>query len=216
MTPEQYLRRVKSRGIENFGWDKHARALKITYEQAKDLWNKATNYEIKRMRRTEFSNRLLPELSSRWKNYYELELTVPYHVVNLTPTCAIVIPDGLIWDRGTVPYLLKVFVPNDHYKMMSAYLAHDTVCETRDMSNFMNDAVIPEVGEILQATWIERQLPYVGVRIGSPFRKGQDVVRAGFNISAHNRELIRKAEEMYLASGKLQNYQQMCAEITNN
>lgn len=197
MDKYEYTQLIEDFNIVHFGFDTHARALNITKEDVKRFWNETTNGCFKRLPRTEYTMRYLPELSTKWRPYWRLETPEKYLMFYLTPTAPIIIPDGLITDKGSIPLLFQNIVSIYDRELMLAYLVHDVECEMQRMTRFMTDGLIYEVGSEMQTNWLRKNLVYAAVRAGNRYGK-KDKTVGGFNISKYNRELIKKAEEHFL------------------
>lgn len=196
MKSAEYLKRINELRITQFGFDTHARVLQIDREEVKRLWNEVTNNSFKRFPRTEYTMRYLPELSNRFRNYWQLEAPKDL-LFYVTPTAPIVVPRGLITDKGSIPFFLRGLIQHDDREMVLAYLVHDTECEMTRMTRFNIDGLLYEVGTDLEANWIKKNLIYTAVRAAAVL-PGKDRIRGGFNISAYNRDLIEKADQNYI------------------
>lgn len=207
MAVEEYYNAICEHGIRNHGFDTHARVLGITKEEAKLYWNEATNYEFKRTPRTEFLMRYLPERSTKFKPYWELNLTGKdeYLIFYLTPTAPILIPHGFITDKGSIPLIFQNIVSNYDREMIMAFLVHDVECEMQRMTRFTTDGLIYEVGTTMGANWLRKNIIYTAVRLGNRFGK-KDSIKNNFNISAYNRTLIKEADDHFVKSGYKQEH----------
>lgn len=201
MTSYEYLKAIKRFKIKEFGFDTHARVLGITTDEAKRLWNEATNFQFKRAPRTEYTMLARPELSSWWTPYWELKLPEGQDHLKfyLTPAAPIIIPNGFITDKGSIPRPFRNIVAHDDREMMFAYLVHDAGCETEDMTRFNTDGLLYEVGTELGASWVKRNIIYSAVRAAA-WHKVPDRIVNGINISKFNRELIAAEQVRYLSS----------------
>lgn len=197
MTAANYLARIKAMNIERFGFDTHARALRMPKENVKELWNAATGGEFKRFPRTEYTMRYMPELSTKWRPYWRLETPEKFLMFYLTPTAPIIIPDQFITDKGSIPLLFQNIISNYDRELMLAFLVHDVECEMQRMSRFTTDGMIYEVGTDMRTNWLRKNLVYAAVRAGNRYGKKDRIVR-GFNISKYNRELIAAADNAFL------------------
>jgi hypothetical protein len=192
----QYIDTIRELRIEKFGFDTHARVLGIDRERVKYLWNRATGNEFKRFPRTEYTMRFLPEYSNRFRSYWKLE--APQDLLfYVTPTAPIIVPNGLITDKGSIPWFFRGLIQHDDREMILAYLVHDVECEMTRMTRFNVDGLLYEVGTELEAWWLKKNLIYTAVRAAA-WRPTQDRVIGGFNISAYNRDLIQKADQRYI------------------
>lgn len=201
MRAQQYLKRIKELDIVQYGFDTHARVLGIDKEEVKDLWNEATNNSFKRLPRTEFSMLERPEISTKFKPYWELQLPEGYEYLlfYLTPTAPILVPNHFITDKGSIPLLFQNFISNYDREMLMAFLVHDVECEMQRMTRFMTDGLLYEVGVEMGANWLKRNLIYTAVRAGNRYGK-KDKLRRGFNVGKYNRDLIAATEYKYQIS----------------
>lgn len=197
MNQNEYARSIKDLSIVHFGFDTHARALNITKEEVKRLWNLSTNGQFKRLPRTEYTMRYMPELSTKWRPFWRLETPEKYLIFYLTPTAPILVPDQFITDKGSIPLLFQNVVSNYDRELMPAFLVHDVECEMQRMTRFMTDGLIYEVGSEMEANWFRKNIVYAAVRAGNRYGK-KDKIVGGFNISKYNRDLIQKAEQHFL------------------
>ncbi len=197
MDKYEYAQLIKRFKLVHFGFDTHARALNITKEEVKRLWNELTGGQFKRFPRTEYTMRYLPELSTKWRPYWRLETPEKYLMFYLTPTAPIIIPDQFITDKGSIPLFFQNIISNYDRELMLAFLVHDVECEMQRMTRFMTDVLIYEVGSEMQTNWIRKNLVYTAVRAGNRYGKKDKVVR-GFNVSKYNRELIAAADQHFL------------------
>lgn len=204
MTTAEYFKKINDLNITAFGFDTHARVLQIDKSDVKRMWNEATNNAFKRFPRTEYTMRFLPELSNRVRNYWQLD--APQDLLfYVTPTAPIVVPNKLITDKGSIPFFLRGLIAHDDREMILAYLTHDVECEMNRMTRFNTDGILYEIGTELEAGWLKKNLIYTAVRLGGIF-PGKDRIRHGFNISAYNRDLIRKADISFIESQKYQDH----------
>lgn len=201
MTSYEYLNLILKFKIKEFGFDTHARVLGIPVDEVKRLWNEATHYQFKRIPRTEYTMLARPELSTFWRPYWELKLPEGQDHLKfyLTPAAPIVIPNGFITDKGSIPRMFRNIVAHDDREMMMAYLVHDAACETNDMMRFNTDGLLYEVGTELGASWVKKNLIYTAVRAAA-WIKNPDRVVNGINVSKFNRELIAAEQVRYLSS----------------
>lgn len=207
MVVAEYYKAINDLGVREYGFDTHARLLNITNEEAKHYWNEATNYEFKRFPRTEYLMRYLPSRSTKFRPYWEVNLPTgkDYLIFYLTPTAPILIPNGFITDKGSIPLLFQNIISNYDRDMLMAFLVHDVECEMQRMSRFMTDALIYEVGSVMRANWLKKNIVYTAVRAGNRYGKKDRIVR-GLNISAYNRSLIEKVESQFMNSGYQQEH----------
>lgn len=207
MEVNTYYKTICEHGIREYGFDTHARVLGITKEEAILYWNEATGCEFKRMPRTEYLMRYLPERSTKLKPYWELNLPGDYKylIFYLTPTAPILIPHGFITDKGSIPLLFQNIVSNYDREMMMAFLVHDVECEMQRMSRFSTDGLIYEVGSVMGANWLKKNIIYTAVRAGNRYGK-KDSIKNNFNVSAYNRTLIKEADEHFIKSGYKQEH----------
>ena len=204
LSPNEYLKIINELRITHFGFDTHARVLQIKKEEVKRLWNIVTNNSFKRFPRTEYTMRYLPEYSNRFKPYWKLE--APQDLLfYVTPTAPIVVPRGLITDKGSIPWFLRGMIQHDDREMILAYLVHDVECEMTRMTRFSTDGLLYEVGTDLEAGWLKKNLIYTAVR-SAAWLPGKDRIRGGFNISKYNRELIQSADIAFIESQKYQDH----------
>lgn len=200
-----YTEQIERYGIKNFGFDTHARVLGMSIEEAKEYWN--SNYgTFKRLPRTEIWFEEVPELSKGRKKMYRMRCHRGYIPLHITPTAVILTPDGFLTDKGSVPHRLHGIISPDDKDMLFAYLIHDVECEMQRMSRFLTDSMILEVGGIMGASWLKRNVSYTAVRFGNRFGKGDKIIN-GFNVTRHNQELVRKAEQEYFNSDK---FKELC------
>ena len=197
MQAAEYLKKIQDLDIVHFGFDTHARALNLPKEDVKRLWNEATSGQFKRFPRTEYTMRYLPELSTKWRPYWRLETPEKYLMFYLTPTAPIVIPDGLITDKGSIPLFFQNVISNYDRELMLAFLVHDVECEMQRMTRFMTDGLIYEVGSEMDTNWFRKNIVYTAVRAGNRYGK-KDKIVGGFNISKYNRDLIATADQHFL------------------
>jgi hypothetical protein len=202
MESKTYLKKIDAYNIRRFGFDTHSRVLGITPEEAKELWNKGTKCAFKRVPRTEYAMIELPEISTKANPFWQLQL--PERRNNLlfyiNPTAPVIVPDGFITDKGSIPLVFQNVISNYDREMMMAFLVHDVECEMQRMTRFLTDALIYEVGTEMGANWLKKNIIYTAVRAGNRYGKKDKIVN-GFNVSAYNRSLIRKAEEEFISSG---------------
>lgn len=196
MTPDRYLQMINDLRITQFGFDTHARVLGIDRQEVKRLWNIVTNNQFKRFPRTEYTMRYLPEFSNRFKPYWRLEAPADL-LFYVTPTAPIVVPNGLITDKGSIPWFLRGLIAHDDREMILAYLVHDVECEMNRMTRFNTDGLLYEIGTELEANWLKKNLIYTAVR-SAAWLPGFDRIRGGFNISKYNRELIEQGDQKYI------------------
>lgn len=201
MNVREYLNTIDAYNIRHYGFDTQARVLGIGVKRAKKLWNEATNFEFKRAPRTEYFMLTRPEISTRRKPYWELRLPEdqPHLKFYLTPVAPILIPNGFITDKGSIPWFVRNIIAHDDREMMFAYLVHDVGCETRDMYRFNTDGLLYEVGTALNANWIKKNVIYTAVR-SAAWRNVPDRVINDFNVSKYNRELIAAEQQRFLQS----------------
>lgn len=213
----EYIKRIKQARIREYGFDTQAQFLNISHEEAKRLWNETTNFEFKRMPRTQYLMMDRPDLSTRWNPYWEVCLPPerPNLLFYLNPVAPILIPNGFITDKGSIPLFVQNIVSNYDREMMMAFLVHDVECEMNRMTRFMTDGMLYEVGTAMGASWFKKNLIYTAVRAGNWFCKKDKIVN-GFNISAHNRHLITEAEQKYLASHKFTDHLQFLEDYQTN
>jgi hypothetical protein len=204
MKPELYLKKITDLRIKQFGFDTHARVLGIDKEEVKRLWNTVTNNSFKRFPRTEYTMRDLPEFSNRARTYWKLEAPADL-LFYVTPTAPIVVPVGLITDKGSIPWFLRGLIAHDDREMILAYLVHDVECEMNRMTRFNTDGLLYEIGTELEAGWLKKNMIYSAVRAAA-WLPGKDRIRGGFNISAYNRDLIRSADIKFLESQKYKHH----------
>lgn len=198
----EYLQKLEDFNIREYGFDTHARVLEMDKEDVKILWNIATDREFKRFPRTEYLMRYMPEISTKFKPYWELNLPAghDYLIFYLTPTAPILIPHGFITDKGSIPLLFQNIVSNYDREMMMAFLVHDIECEMQRLTRFSTDGLIYEVGTVMDSNWVKKNIVYTAVRAGNRYGK-KDKIVAGRNISAINRTMICAAEAHYVESG---------------
>lgn len=201
MNAKEFLQKAKDLKIDNFGFDTIARAIGIDKEEVKKLWNESTNEKFKRMPRTEYVMRFLPELSTKFNPYWKLETPHKYLLFYVTPTAPILIPNGFITDKGSIPLIFQNIVSNYDRELIMAFLVHDVECEMQRMSRFMTDGLIYEVGQEMGANWVKNNLVYTTVRLGNRYGK-KDKIKRGFNISKYNRDLIFSVDRAYIGSAK--------------
>lgn len=201
ITTREYFNGLKRYKIRRFGFDTHARVLNIPVDEAKEHWNAGTNFKFKRAPRTEYTMLPRPELSTWWKPYWELRLPEGQDHLKfyLTPAAPILIPNGFITDKGSIPKPLRNIIAHDDREMMFAYLVHDVGCETDDMYRFNTDGLLYEVGTELGASWLKKNIIYAAVR-SVAWNHAKDQTVNGFNISKFNRELIAAEQTRYLSS----------------
>lgn len=192
----EYFAAIERKKITHFGFDTHSRALNIPKPEVKSLWNKATDFAFKRVPRTEYTMRYMPDISTRRRPYWKLETPEKFLLFYLTPTAPILVPDGFITDKGSIPLFFQNIISNYDREMMIAFLVHDVECEMQRMTRFSCDGLIYEVGSEMQASWLKKNLVYAAVRFGNRYGK-KDRIVDGFNISKYNRDLIRKTEIEY-------------------
>jgi len=199
MTSKEYINRINELNIRQYGFDTHARVLDIDREEVKRLWNEATDYEFKRFPRTEYTMLPRPAISTREKPYWELVLPEgrDYMMFYMTPTTPVIIPNGFITDKGSIPWFFRNIVAHDDREMMLAYLVHDLEREMKRMTNFTIDGLLYEVGVVMKSNWMKRNVIYTAVRAASWLKVPDRVIR-GFNVSKFNRELIAKTETQFL------------------
>lgn len=195
MNANDYAVAIKKFKIEQFGFDTHARVLNITKEEAKAFWN-ANKFGFKRVPRTEYNMRYLPELSSKFKPYWKLEMPERYLMFYVTPTAPILVPNGFITDKGSIPLPFQNVISIFDREMMTAFLVHDVECEMKRMTRFSTDGLIYEVGTEMRANWLKKNIIYSAVRMGG-ILSGKDSIRNGVNVSKYNRELIAQCEANY-------------------
>lgn len=198
MNAKQYLATVERMDIAKLGFDTHARVLGFDKDKVKKLWNEATGGEFKRFPRTEYTMRYLPELSTKTRPYWRLETPAKYLMFYLTPTTPIIIPDGFITDKGSIPLFFRNIIAHDDREMILAYLVHDLECEMKRVTRFNTDGLLYEVGTELGANWLKKNIIYTAVRAAA-WLPGKDRIRVGMNISKYNRELIAKAEAHFIS-----------------
>jgi len=204
MNAQKYLKRINELKITHFGFDTHARVLNISKSDVKRYWNESTNHSFKRFPRTEYTMRYLPEYSNRAKPYWQLE--APQDLLfYVTPTAPIVVPDGLVTDKGSIPWFLRGFIAHDDREMILAYLVHDVECEMKRMTRFNADGFLYEVGTDLESGWLKKNLIYSAVRLAAAY-PGKDRIRGGVNISLYNRGLIREADISFIESQKYKDH----------
>lgn len=196
MNATHYLKKIEELDITPYGFDTHARVLNITKDEAKRYWNEVTNGQFKRFPRTEYTMRYLPEYSTRFKPYWKLEAPADL-LFYVTPTAPLVVPRGLITDKGSIPWFLRGLVQHDDREMILAYLVHDVECEMKRMTRFSIDGLLYEVGTELEAWWLKKNLIYTAVRAAA-WLPGRDRIKNGFNVSKYNRDLITAADQAYI------------------
>jgi len=199
MNVQDYKTKIEQYDIVNLGFDTHARVLNIPKEEVKRLWNEATNRKFKRLPRTEYTMRYMPEISTRFKPYWQLETPDEYLIFYFTPTAPIIIPNGFITDKGSIPWFLRGMVAHDDREMIIAYLVHDLECEMKRLTRFNTDGLLYEVGTELNANWFKKNLIYTAVRAAAWHKVPDSIVR-GRNVSEYNRLLIAAAEQEFAAS----------------
>lgn len=192
----EYLKLIQQYKIEQFGFDTHARVLGVDHEEVKRLWNKATGNEFKRFPRTEYTLRYLPEISTKFRPYWKVEMPHDYLIFYFTPTAPILIPNGMITDLGSIPLLFQNLISIYDRELTLAFLVHDLECEMQRLTRFTADGMIYEVASAMQTNWLRTNLVYAAVRLGNRFGKKDRIVR-GFNVSEHNRRLITDAEQAF-------------------
>jgi len=198
MNAREYLNTITAYDIRQYGFDTHARVLNLPKDKIKKMWNEATGYEFKRFPRTEYTLLTRPSLSTPLKPYWEVVLPKEqYLMFYLTPTTPILIPNGFITDKGSIPFFLRGIIAHDDRDMMLAYLIHDVECEMKRMLRFTTDGLLYEVGTEMNANWLKKNIVYSAVR-SVAWRNVSDRTRNGFNVSQHNRNLINATEQMYL------------------
>lgn len=196
MKAKEYSVLIKKFKIEQFGFDTQARVLNIKKEEAKAFWNTVTNKKFKRVPRTEYNMRYLPEISTKFKPYWKLETDDQYLLFYVTPTAPILVPNGFITDKGSIPFIFQNIISIFDREMMTAFLVHDVECEMKRMTRFSIDSLIYEVGTEMRANWFKKNIIYTAVRLGGIF-KSKDSIKNGFNISKYNRNLIKQCETNY-------------------
>ena len=197
MSPAKYFAKITQLKIEHFGFDTHARVLGIPKQEVKELWNAATGREFKRVPRTEYTMRYLPELSTKFRPYWRLETPKDYLMFYITPTAPIVIPNNFITDKGSIPLIFQNIVSNYDRELMLAFLVHDVECEMQRMTRFMTDGLIYEVGTEMDTNWLRKNFVYTAVRAGNRYGS-KDKIKGGVNISKYNRELIESADQHFI------------------
>lgn len=196
MNAKDYAVAIKRFRIEQFGFDTQARVLNITKDEAKAFWNATTDKKFKRVPRTEYNMRYLPEISSKFKPYWRVELPEKYLMFYVTPTAPILVPNGFITDKGSIPLPFQNIISIFDREMMTAFLVHDVECEMKRMTRFSIDGLIYEVGTEMRANWLKKNIIYSAVRLGG-ILPGKDSIRNDFNVSKYNRELIVQCETNY-------------------
>ena len=196
MRAETYESKIKKFGIEHFGFDTHSRALGISKAEVKAHWNEVTGGKFKRLTRTEYTFSPLPEFSSYGKPLFRLNCQ-DYLSFCLTPTAPLIVPDGFITDKGSVPMLLQSVVSIEDREMIIPFLFHDVESVMERMSRFMADGLILEIGSDLGASWLKRASIHAAVRIGNRYNREPLVIK-GENITQRNKDLIRAADALYL------------------
>jgi len=207
MDVEKYIKETKVKGITKFGFDTQARVLDISKQEVKKLWNKSTNNQFKRFPRTEYLMRPMPELSTRMRPYWEVNLPkgVDYLMFYITPTAPILIPHKFLTDKGSIPLIFQNIVSIYDRELIMAFLTHDVECDMQRMSRFSTDGLIYEVGTEMGAPWMRKNMVYSAVRMGNRYGRKDKVIR-GFNVSEYNRDLIHKADNSFLSSGYMQEH----------
>lgn len=90
---------------------------------------------------------------------------VIYHVGGRSSTDKIVVPAGFVWDGGSVPRALWMFL--DPWGSASkAFLLHDWLYRTQERSRLVSDAIFMEAMEVLGVGFVKRKLLFRGVRMG--------------------------------------------------
>jgi len=196
ITTKQYEEKINAFNIANFGFDTHSRVLGLSADEVKFHWNELTNGAFKRIPRTEYQMRFLPEYSTKLKPYWMLELNKPYLMLYITPTAPILVPNGFITDKGSIPFVFRNIISHDDREMMPAYLFHDRACEVPDMTRFTTDGLLYEVGTIMDANWLKKNLVYSVVRAAA-WLPSKDKIRNGVNVSLYNRGLIKEADQHF-------------------
>lgn len=196
MNAKDYSSLIKKFKIEQFGFDTQARVLNITREEAKAFWNTTTNKKFKRVPRTEYNMRYLPEISTKFKPYWRLETNDQYLIFYVTPTAPILVPNGFITDKGSIPLMFQNVISIFDREMMTAFLFHDVECEMDRMTRFSIDSLIYEVGTEMKANWLKKNIIYAAVRLGG-ILPGKDSIKNDFNVSKYNRDLIHQCENNY-------------------
>jgi hypothetical protein len=205
MQARQYFKKIKDLKIRSFGFDTHARILDLPKSEVKRLWNTATRNEFKRFPRTEHTMRPMPEISTKWKTYWKLETPNKYLIFYLTPTAPILIPNGFITDKGSIPLFFQNIISNYDRELLFAFFVHDVECEMQRLTRFTTDGMIYEVGTEMKANWLRKNIVYTVVRAGNRYGKKDSIVR-GFNVSKYNRELIAAAETEFIKSNEFKKH----------
>ena len=197
ITTKEYEKQINNFNIVSFGFDTHSRVLNIPNDEVKFHWNTLTKNAFKRIPRTEYQMRFLPELSTKLKPYWKLELNKPYLMFYVTPTAPILIPNGFITDKGSIPFVFRNIIAHDDREMIMAYLVHDRACEVPDMTRFTTDGLLYEVGTEMGANWFKKNFVYTAVRMAAIIPSKRDKKRRGFNVSKYNRNLIKEADQHF-------------------
>jgi len=200
-----YWEQIQKYNIEHFGFDTQARVLGIDKKYAKQYWNEATGNRPKRIPRTELTFKDRPELSTEKKKMYELVLDDDYLVFHLTPTSFILVPNGFLTDKGSIPMLFQNLISKDDPELTIAYLFHDVECDMQRIPRFETDNLIYAVGTEMKSPWLEKNIVYTAVRAGNRYGEGNYIIN-GFNVTEYNRELVKKVESDLLSSGKIEEF----------
>ena len=196
MKIETYKNKIKKFKIEPFGFDTHARALGITKDEAKAHWNEMTGGKFKRVTRTEYTFTALPEYSTWGKPLFRLNCQECLSFC-MTPTAALLVPDGFITDKGSIPMIFQSIFSIEDREMLIPFLFHDVESDMQRMSRFATDGLVLEIGRELEAHWAKRNMIYAAVRVGNKYG-GPDTIVNGFNVTQYNRDLIKISERSYL------------------
>jgi len=216
-TMKDYKQMIEKYKITKLGFDTQARVLGISKENVKKYWNEHYFNKFKRIPRTEFSFKERPELTIQknfllWfctlgllgneKKYYELVTDSDYLAFYITPTCLLIVPNGYLTDKGSIPMLFQAFVSKDNADLLIAFLFHDVECDLQRIPRFETDNLIYAIGTELGSSWLTKNLVYSTVRAGNRYGKPDRVVN-GFNITNHNRELFKLSEDKLIKKGKM-------------
>ena len=141
--------------------------------------------------------RFLPEYSTKLRPYWRLETPDDFLMFYLTPTSPIIIPNGFITDKGSIPLFFRNIISHDDREMILPFFVHDLECEMKRMTRFTIDGLLYEAGTELEANWFKKNFIYTAVRAAA-WLPGKDRIRGGFNISKYNRDLIEAVEKDFI------------------
>jgi len=195
----KYEDSIKKFKIKKFGFDTQHRALRdvggfeVKPGEIKSLWNDLTNNTFKRIPRTEFWFEECPELSTPSCPMYRFRCPNGYIKFHFTQTAVLLVPDGYLTDKGSIPKILQGIFSIHDKEMQIGYIFHDVECDMQRMSRLMCDGLLLEVGKEIGASWLKRNLIYLAVRAGNRFTKKDKVIN-DFNVSEFNRDLVHKAD----------------------